>query len=165
MQRSFPAAPRTDGEQLTFPSLPLLQDSFQPFLLLLGGFRHAHKPLVLRGVVDLPAVNNGVAAAVVVSWEQTRLKEHGTSKSQSCDSSEPSPLQTGLRRYQTAQRSLKVFVLLVNYAVASSKRCPFEKVTGKCPAREGGTNPTQRRRSPATSADHSTRCFCRVPPE
>lgn len=53
----------------TFSSLSLFQNSFQPFLLLFRGFCHAHKPFILCRVVDLPAINNSVATAVVVSWE------------------------------------------------------------------------------------------------
>lgn len=57
----------TDKPSLTFPALPLLHDGLQPLLLLLRGLGHADEPLVLRRVVDLPAVVHDVPAAVVVS--------------------------------------------------------------------------------------------------
>lgn len=53
---------------LTLPPLALLQDGLQPLLLLLGRLGHAHEPLILRRVVDLPAVVDDVATAVVVRY-------------------------------------------------------------------------------------------------
>lgn len=60
------------SKRLTFPALPFLHDGLQPFLLLLRGLGHADEPLVLRSVVDLPAVVHYVAAAVVVGCEERR---------------------------------------------------------------------------------------------
>lgn len=57
------------GRLLTFPALPLLQDGLQPLLLLLRGLGHADEPLVLGRIVDLPAVVDDVATAVVVGCE------------------------------------------------------------------------------------------------
>lgn len=51
---------------LTFSPFTFFQDGLQPLLLLFGRFGHAHKPLVLCGVVDFPAIADDVPVAVVV---------------------------------------------------------------------------------------------------
>ena len=64
MPRHLPSVPFPPA--LTFPPLPLLQAGLQPLLLLLRRLGHAHEPLVLRCVVDFPAIVDNVATAVVV---------------------------------------------------------------------------------------------------
>ena len=51
---------------LTLPLLTLLQDGVQPLLLVLAVLGHAHEPLVLGCVVDLPAIGHRVVVAVIV---------------------------------------------------------------------------------------------------
>ena len=50
----------------TLALLPLADDGVQPLLLLLRRLGHADKPLVLGRVVDLPAIGDGVAIAVII---------------------------------------------------------------------------------------------------
>lgn len=45
---------------------PLADSGVQPLLLLLCRLGHADKPLVLGRVVDLPAIGDGVAIAVII---------------------------------------------------------------------------------------------------
>lgn len=55
-------------EPLTLALLPLTDDGVQPLLLLLRRLGHADKPLVLGCVMDLPAVGDRVAIAVIIRW-------------------------------------------------------------------------------------------------
>ena len=50
----------------TLALLPLADYGVQPLLLLLRRLGHADKPLVLGRVVDLPAVGDSVAIAVII---------------------------------------------------------------------------------------------------
>lgn len=59
---------------LTFSPFSFLQNGLQPLLLLLWRFGHAHKPLVLRSVVDFPAVVDDVPTAVVVRCDRQEEK-------------------------------------------------------------------------------------------
>lgn len=63
------------SRELTLSLLPLPQDGVQPLLLVLGVFGHADEPLVLRRVVDLPAVGHRVVVAVVVGCRATTNRE------------------------------------------------------------------------------------------
>lgn len=58
------------AQPLTLALLPLADDGVQPLLLLLRRLGHADKPLVLGRVVDLPAVGDSVAVAVVIRWQR-----------------------------------------------------------------------------------------------
>lgn len=66
-------------KHLTLSLLPLPQDGVQPLLLVLGVLGHAHEPLVLRRVVDLPAIGHRVVVAVIVGcraktkWEENTI--------------------------------------------------------------------------------------------
>lgn len=61
-------------QPLTLALLPLTDDGIQPLLLLLRCLGHADKPLVLGRVVDLPAVGDGVAIAVIIRWQGKEAK-------------------------------------------------------------------------------------------
>lgn len=72
LRESPPAPPLPRA--LTLPLLPLSDDGIQPLLLLLRRLGHADKPLVLGRVVDLPAVGDSVAIAVIIRWQRQEAK-------------------------------------------------------------------------------------------
>lgn len=67
------------AQPLTLALLPLTDDGVQPLLLLLRRLGHTDKPLVLGRVVDLPAIGDGVAIAVVIRWwgQEAEVGQHG----------------------------------------------------------------------------------------
>lgn len=62
------------SRELTLTLLPLSDDGIQPLLLLLRRLGHADKPLVLGRVVDLPAIGDSVAMAVIIRWQRQEAK-------------------------------------------------------------------------------------------
>lgn len=54
----------------TFPAFPFFQNSFEPFMLFFGAFRHAHKPFIFCCVMYLPPIHNNVPTAVKIRCKE-----------------------------------------------------------------------------------------------